>query len=59
MDARSNNRPINRNRPGPQRNYQKESNMAETLDDIKRDNDRIEKEIWLEIADIHTIKLDY
>ena len=33
--------------------------MAETLDDIKRDNDRIEKEIWLEIADIHTIKLDY
>ena len=31
---------------------------AETFQDIRRDNDRIEKEIWLEIADIHTVKLD-
>jgi len=30
----------------------------ETLADIKADNDRIEKEIWIEIAEIHTIKLE-
>ena len=30
----------------------------ETLADIKADNDRIEKEIWIDIAEIHTIKLE-
>ncbi len=59
-DNRADSRANNRNRLKQQSyNYQKESKMAETLDDIKRDNDRIEKEIWLEIADIHTIKLDF
>ncbi|MDW7655560.1 MAG: hypothetical protein SCM11_00135 [Bacillota bacterium] len=31
----------------------------ETYEDIRKDIDRIEKEIWLEIAGLHTIKLDY
>ncbi len=31
----------------------------ETYEDIHRDIERIEKEIWLEIAGLHTIKLDY
>ena len=30
----------------------------ETSEDIRKDNERIEKEIWLEIAGIHTMKLD-
>jgi hypothetical protein len=30
----------------------------ETSEDIRIENERIEKEIWLEIADIHTMKLD-
>lgn len=30
----------------------------ETYEDIKKDIERIEKEIWLEIAGLHTIKLD-
>ena len=35
-----------------------EVKAEETIDDIRKDNDRIEKEIWLEIAGIHTVKLD-
>lgn len=38
--------------------WEKQIKAEETLEDIKRENDRIEKEIWLEIAGIHTIKLD-
>ncbi|MBR6484453.1 MAG: hypothetical protein IKT14_05490, partial [Clostridiales bacterium] len=30
----------------------------ETIEDIKRENDRLEKEIWIDIAEIHTIKLE-
>lgn len=32
--------------------------IEETYEDIKRENERIEKEIWLEIAEIHNAKLD-
>ncbi|MHB1484635.1 MAG: hypothetical protein ACYCYI_08210 [Saccharofermentanales bacterium] len=32
--------------------------IEETFEDIKKDNERIEKEIWLEIAEIHNAKLD-
>lgn len=32
--------------------------IEETYEDIKKDNERIEKEIWLEIAEIHNAKLD-
>ena len=38
--------------------WQKKIKTEETAEDIKKDNERIEKEIWLEIASIHTIKLD-
>ena len=31
----------------------------ENYEDVRQDIDRIEKEIWLEIAGLHTIKLDY
>ena len=31
---------------------------VETFEDIRRDNERIEKEIWLDIAGIHTLTLD-
>ena len=30
----------------------------ETLEDIRRENERLEKEIWLEIADFHIMTLD-
>lgn len=36
------------------KNFQK----AETVEDIKRDLQRIEKEIWLEISDIASLTLD-
>ena len=39
--------------------WEKRIKAEETLADIHRDNERIEKEIWLEIASIHTIKLDF
>ena len=32
--------------------------VEETYEDVKKENDRIEKEIWLEIAEIRNIKLD-
>ncbi len=32
--------------------------IEETYEDIRKDNERIEKEIWLEIAEIHNAKLD-
>lgn len=39
--------------------WEQKVKAEETTEDIRRDNERIEKEIWLEIAGIHTIKLDY
>ena len=39
--------------------WDKRIKTEESYDDIKRDNERLEKEIWLEIAGLHTIKLDY
>ena len=39
--------------------WEKKIRAEETYEDIRRDNERIEKEIWLEIASIHTIKLDF
>ena len=32
--------------------------IEETFEDVKRENDRLEKEIWLEIAEIRNVKLD-
>jgi len=39
--------------------WQNRIQAEETIEDIIRDNERIEKEIWLEIASFHTIKLDF
>lgn len=39
--------------------WEKRVKQEETAEDIRRDNERIEKEIWLDIAGIHTIKLDF
>jgi hypothetical protein len=41
-----------------QNRWDKRIKAEENYEEIKRDNERIEKEIWLEIAGIHTIKLD-
>ncbi|MCK9251996.1 MAG: hypothetical protein M0P55_04505 [Clostridiales bacterium] len=45
-----------RNRPA---RWEKRIKAEETAEDIRRDIERIEKEIWLEIAGVHTIRLDY
>ena len=45
-------------RPREARNWSRHIRTEETFEDIKQENDRIEKEIWLEIAGIHTYKLD-
>jgi hypothetical protein len=42
----------------PMRNWDRQVKAEETYDDVKRENDRLEKEIWLEIAEIRNIKLD-
>jgi len=56
-----------RNNPNPQpkadrprepRTFGRNIRTEETHEDIHRENERIEKEIWLEIASIHTYKLD-
>lgn len=39
--------------------WEKRVRQEETAEDIRRDIERIEKEIWLDIAGIHTIKLDF
>jgi hypothetical protein len=39
--------------------WEKRVRTEENVDDVRRDIERIEKEIWLEIASIHTIKLDF
>lgn len=52
-------RPQQRVRPARERVWDPSRIQAEeTYDDIRRDNERIEKEIWLEIAGIHTLTLD-
>ncbi|MBN1891582.1 MAG: hypothetical protein JW780_02290 [Clostridiales bacterium] len=43
---------------GEQKNWSRRIRAEETSEDIRKDNERIEKEIWLEIAGIHTMKLD-
>jgi len=46
-------------RPQRERNWDRNRIKAEeTYEDIRRDNERIEKEIWLDIAGIHTLTLD-
>ncbi len=43
----------------PSRNWQERKvRIEETLDDVIKDNERIEKEIWLEIAEIHNMRID-
>ncbi|MHB1453308.1 MAG: hypothetical protein ACYCYM_05055 [Saccharofermentanales bacterium] len=43
----------------PARNWQDHKvKIEETLDDVRRDNERLEKEIWLEIAEIHNMRID-
>lgn len=44
--------------PGEPKNWSRNIRTEETSEDIRKDNERIEKEIWLEIAGIHTMKLD-
>ena len=57
QNRRNNNRERRYDRPRTQ--FQPKYEKAEeTLEDIRHENDRIEKEIWIEIAEIHTIKLD-
>jgi hypothetical protein len=45
--------------PDRSHRWEKKVKAEETFDDIHRDNERLEKEIWLEIASIHNIKLDF
>ncbi len=45
-----------RRRRNPRR--ERRIRAPETVEDIRKDIDRIEKEIWIEIAEIHTISLD-
>lgn len=44
-------------RPEP-KNWSRNIRSEETSEEIRKDNERIEKDIWLEIAGIHTMKLD-
>lgn len=52
------NQPPRNERPREPRTWGRNIRTEETHEDIRRDNERIEKEIWLEIASIHTYKLD-
>ena len=45
-------------RPREPRTWGRNIRTEETHEDIHRENERLEKEIWLEIASIHTYKLD-
>lgn len=45
-------------RPREPRTFGRNIRTEETYEDIRKENERIEKEIWLEIASIHTYKLD-
>lgn len=48
------------NRPNrPQNRWDdRKVKIEETFEDVRKDNERIEKEIWLEIAEIHNLRLD-
>ena len=52
------NQPPRTERPREPRTWARNIRTEETHEDIHRENERIEKEIWLEIASIHTYKLD-
>ena len=58
-EPRAEQRPAAASAPVSAPRWEKKIKAEETLEDIHRDNERIEKEIWLEIASIHTIKLDF
>lgn len=45
-------------RPKESRNWGRHIKSEDTYEDVRRENERLEKEIWLEIASIHTFKLD-
>ena len=62
-DRRQDNREANSGNGSEKREYQKKNwnrrrPAEETVEDIRKDNERIEKDIWLEIASIHSVKLD-
>jgi len=52
------NQPPRTERPREPRTWARNIRTEETHEDIHKENERIEKEIWLEIAGIHTFKLD-
>lgn len=52
------NQPLRTERPREPRTWARNIRTEETHEDIHRENERIEKEIWLEISGIHTFKLD-
>lgn len=52
------NPPPRADRPREPRTWGRNIRTEETHEDIHRENERLEKEIWLEIASIHTFKLD-
>ena len=56
--ARDTQRTPDRQPERPMRNWDRQVKAEDTYDDVKRENDRLEKEIWLEIAEIRNIKLD-
>jgi hypothetical protein len=45
-------------RPREARTWGRNVRSEETYEDVRKENERLEKEIWLEIASIHTAKLD-
>jgi hypothetical protein len=57
MQPQTSSNPYRNDRPA--RNWQDHKvKIEETLEDVRKDNERIEKEIWLEIAEIHNMRLD-
>ena len=66
-DTRNQNQRDNRRPPyggrserniGNSRFPRKQIQVVETLEDVRQENERLEKEIWLEIADFHIMTLD-
>ena len=58
-DVKKNNPPVRQDRiPDAGNRNRKKFQTVETTEDIRKENERLEKEIWLEIADIHIMKLD-
>ena len=55
QDHRSRERRHDDRKPRPRT---KEFHPIETYEDIRKENERLEKEIWIEIASIHMTKLD-